>query len=98
MPFDVTTYAGTDTTQAVQLLNSSRHVVSISFKARRGNTGKFYVGLSSVTDTHGWELDSGGGTFSVIDIDLSGRSQAMSDFYGRSLDSGDFLDARMVYE
>ena len=41
----------------VQIDNTSRMVVSITFKARNGNTGNIYIGtISKVSSTNGFEL------------------------------------------
>jgi len=92
--FDAGTFSDTDTTGA-QLLNSTERVLTITFQTRTANTGKCYVGLSDVTDTYGWELDSGK---NELAIDLKGLSQAISTFYVAKTDTGDLLDFRVVYQ
>jgi hypothetical protein len=54
------TNIGTAGTQ-VQISNTQDDVKSIAVKARKGNTGKTYFGLSDVSSSNGWELEPGEG-------------------------------------
>lgn len=53
-----TTNIGTAGTQ-VQISNTQDDVKVIAVKARVGNTGKTYFGLSDVSSSNGWELEPG---------------------------------------
>ena len=64
-------------------------VYAVVFKARRGNTGSFYLGGAEVSADAGMELEPG----AVLRLEFpSGREAAMSDFYGDVVSGGDKLD------
>ena len=67
----------------VQISNTARRVLSITFKARNGNTGSVYVGGSTVSSTNGVELRSNEGK--SYNFGAAKVSAPISDFY---LDTG----------
>lgn len=74
----------------VQIDNTVRRVLSITFRARKGNSGNIYVGDSTVSSSAGFELDSGEAlTFEFASAGVSAR---MSDFYVDTSNSGDDVD------
>jgi hypothetical protein len=84
-----TTDVGTAGT-AVQVSNTRRRVLSVTFIARAGNTGNVYVGDSTVSSTNGVELQQGQSfTFNPGSM---GVSIPFSDFYVDAANNGDDVD------
>ena len=74
----------------VQVNNTTRRILSITFRGRKGNAGNVYVGDSTVSSTAGFELDAGAAiTFDFAAAQVSGR---MSDFYVDAATNGDDVD------
>ena len=74
----------------VQVDNTTRRVLSITFKGRVGNTGNVYVGGSTVSSTAGFELQVNQSiTFDFASGLVSG---VMSDFYVDAATDGNDVD------
>ena len=64
-------------------------IYTIVFKARRGNTGNFYLGGAEVSSDGGMEMEPG----AVLRLEFPpGREAALSDFYGDVATDGDKID------
>lgn len=82
----VVTTAGT----RVQVNNTPRRVLSILFKGRDSNTGKVYVGDSTVASTAGVELKANQAlNVRFLDSRVSG---IFSDFWVDAATNGDIVD------
>lgn len=85
--------AGTTTVSSagsrVQISNTKHRIKSIAVKARIGNTGKVYFGVSDVSSTNGWELQPGESLSQ--DFGAAG-SESFDIFYVDAATSGDDLD------
>ena len=74
----------------VQISNTPRLVVSITFKARNGNTGSVYVGGSTVSSTNGVELRPNEGK--SYDFAALRLTVPISDFYLDTATNGNDVD------
>ena len=92
---------------AVQVNNSTDRVIWARFKARAGNSGSVYVGLSDVAAANGWELITATAERNteglVLDFRGMGKqggpgSCLVSDFYVDAASSGDDVDWAFIYE
>ena len=80
----------------VQLSNIKDKVTKIKFKARFGNTGRIFVGLSDVSATvNGWELEIPRASVPIAEtgwIDFGEGSVEMNVFYADSTVNGERVD------
>lgn len=74
----------------VQIDSTPRRCLSITFKARSGNTGNVYVGTSTVSSADGFELEPNQGV--SYNFGAAGISAIMSDFYVDSATNGNDVD------
>lgn len=81
----------------VQISNTARRVLSITFKARNANTGSIYVGISTVSSTNGFELRKNESVTYNFQSFLT--SAPISDFYVDASVNGDDVDwAAIMWE
>jgi hypothetical protein len=78
----------------VQVNNTPRMVVSITFKARNGNAGSIYIGTSNVSSTVGFELRGNESVTYTFPSRL--MSCPISDFWLDTTDNGDDVDVAAI--
>lgn len=76
----------------VQISNTKDGVKSISIRARPGNTGDAYFGVSDVSSTNGWTLQPG----EVISVSFEEGLVVFNVFYVDAATSGDDIDWAVV--
>lgn len=81
---------------AVQISSGRDRVAWIQFRARAGNGGLTYVGLSDVSASNGYELGAAGGVDAVLAIDFRPDSAAFNVFYVDAATSGDDVDWSVI--
>mgnify|MGYP001569389964 FL=1 len=74
----------------VQISNTPRRCLSITFKARNGNTGSIYVGGSTVSSTNGVELRANEGK--SYNFGAAGVSCSINEFYVDTATNGNDVD------
>ena len=74
----------------VQISNTARRVLSITFKARNGNTGSIYIGTSTVSSSNGIELRKNESF--TYNFQATGTSAPISDFWVDAATNGDDVD------
>src|SRR3990167_3896183 len=74
----------------VQINNTTRPCLSITFKGRVGNAGKVYVGDSTVSASAGFELQPNESL--TVNLAAAGVTCFMSDWYVDAATSGDDVD------
>jgi len=94
MKFDAGSLTITTAGTELQFSNTADRVKSLSVRARPGNTGNVFFGVSDVTSTNGWTLQPGEGKIE----DFGDGSVPFSTFYGDSATSGDILDWTAILE
>ena len=78
----------------VQINNTTRRVLSITFRARKGNSWNVYVGDSTVSSTAGFELAAGAAL--EFNFASAGVSARMSDFYVDTATNGNDVDWAVI--
>ena len=74
----------------VQINNTARRCLSITLKARNGNSGSIYIGGSAVSSTNGFELRVNESvTYNFV---AAGVSCQMSDFWADTATNGNDID------
>lgn len=79
---------------AVQISDTADKVKTIAVRARVGNTGNMYFGVSDVSATNGWELEPG----DHKEIDFGEGSVLFSSFFVDAATSGSDLDWAVVLQ
>lgn len=79
---------------AVQISNTADSVKSIEVRARPGNTGNAFFGVSDVSATNGWTLQPGESKA----LDFGKGSVLFSVFYLDVATSGDDVDWSVILE
>ena len=74
----------------VQLSTLANSVVSVTFKARNGNTGSIYIGTSNVASTKGFELRTNESL--VFNFVAKVVSVPMSTWYADTATNGNDVD------
>ena len=76
--------AGTE----LQFSNTADNVKTLAVRARPGNTGNVFFGISTITSTSGWTLQPG----ESKTVDFGEGSVLFSVFYGDAASNGNILD------
>ena len=92
MRFDAGTTDVPSAGTAVQISNTTDKVKSITVKARAGNSGIAYFGVSDVSSTNGFELEAGDSKTE----NFGDGSVAFSAFYVDAASSGDDVDWTVI--
>ena len=94
MRFDAGSLSITTAGTELQFSNTADRVKSISVRARPGNTGNVFFGVSDITSTNGWTLQPG----ESKTVDFGQGSVLFSVFYGDAASNGDILDWTVILE
>lgn len=78
----------------LQFSDTKDRVKSLSVKARPGNTGNVFFGISTITSTSGWTLQPGEGKT----VGFGEGSVLFNVFYGDAATNGDILDWTAILE